>query len=242
MEDHSAHQKNGNVAFLTTGAIGSLIAAPYVLPSLGIGSTLMTKQVVSMCGAVEGYGTGLAGALNSGFSHLPLVGETLASGGWANAISSGVIGIGGTLLGNYIQNHYDKPGQFPWGKAIKYTAMATSMLIALPSLLSGISIGVTFLSFALGGAALATASSVFMGETLGLMGGLNMVSAGAGLSGLLVHAVTCGIAIVPVIGNLLLNRDKEQEKPPTTPTPQVSQPQWQARLNGPETAMHMARA
>lgn len=215
--DHSQHSDQGNTVKLAAlGAAGGVIAAPYVLPALGVGNELMTRQIVTLCQTSAGNGIGAAGAVNGVLGEIPGVGATLAAGGWTNAIASGVLGIGGTLLGNYISKHYDREGQIPWGKVIKYAAIATSVLIALPSILSGLSMGLTYLAFAFGGAATASTVSGAVGSTLGLMGGINVISAGAGLSGLLAHVVTCGAAALPIVGGLWLGH-KAKETPRELP-------------------------
>lgn len=226
MEAHQQHSNNETAKLAAIGAAGGVIAAPYVLPALGVGTSFMTKQIVTLCQTSAGNGIGLAGLVNGALEHIPGVGQTLAAGGWANAVSSGVLGIGGTLLGNYISKHYDRDGQIPWGKVIKYTAIATSMLIALPSILSGLSMGLTYLAFAFGGASVASTVSGALGSSLGLMGGINVISAGAGLSGLLAHVVTCGAAALPIIGGLWLgHQGKAGPETPRTLPPSV--------LNGP---------
>lgn len=220
MQNHGQHDTGNNGAKLAAiGAVGGVIAAPYVLPVVGLGSEFMTKQILTLCQTSAGNGIGLAGVVNDGLNIIPGVGTTLAAGGWANALTSGVVGIGGTLLGNYIEKHYDRPGHLPWGKIIKYAAITTSILVALPSLLSGISMGLTYLAFAMGGAAVASTVAGATGSTLGLMGGINVISAGAGLSGLLAHVVTCGAAALPIIGTLWLGQpgnDTPAQKPKAT--------------------------
>lgn len=241
--NHSQHSESSGGALATIGVASGVIAAPYVLPLVGMGNAAMTKQIVTLCETSAGHGIGLAGVINKGISHIPGVGDTLAAGGWANAFASGIIGIGGTLLGNYVSNHYDREGHFPWGKAIKYAALATSILIALPSLLSGISMGLTYLAFAAGGAGLASTVSGALGSSLGLMGGINVISAGAGLSGLIAHAVTCGAAALPIIGSLWMGHKAHTARPEHPPLRQIIGPnQLQGRLQMPAQSQHAAMA
>lgn len=239
MEDHAQHgTEHSGLKLVGIGAVGGVIAAPYILPAIGVGSSFMTKQIVTICQTSAGNGIGLAGVVNGGLSAIPGIGPTLAAGGWANAFTSGIVGIGGTLLGNYIEKHYDREGHIPWGKIIKYAAITTSILVALPSLLSGISMGLTYLAFAFGGAAAASTVSGAVGSTLGLMGGINVVSAGAGLSGLLAHVVTCGAAALPIVGTLWMGH-----KPKDTPQLPKALTQGPLQLEGRlQTSLATSRA
>lgn len=195
------------------GAAGSVIAAPYVLPMLGIGAGRV-DQMLQICSNSAGeLGSGLVGTLNGGLSAIPVVGESLAAGGWGTALTSGIIGLGGVFLGDYIEKHYDKEGQIPWGTIIKYAAITTSILIALPSILSGISMGLTFLGLAIGGAEMGGAIGTAMGGSLGFMGGMQPLTSAAGIAGLLPHFFTCVLGALPVVGTLLTSQKMAHETP-----------------------------
>lgn len=208
MRSHGDHHSTDRALLTGLGLTAGIVAAPHVLPLFGVGTEFMAAQTASLCGKLGG--SGLAGAVNSGLASVPGVGEYLAAGGWTSAIASGLIGLGGSLLGSYIHKKYDQPGQIQWGKIIKYAAIATSLLVALPSILSGVSMGITFLTLAFGGAALATSVGKTLSTTLGMMPGLNVVMQTASFSGFIPHIFSCGAAGIPAIGSLFASRHEAE--------------------------------
>lgn len=185
-------------------AIGGLVAstaiilAPYVLPSLGIGSNELTIESATIMHG-PGAGSGIAGSVNSVLEAVPGIGTELAKGGLVTSLVSGVVGIGGILLGNYIQKKDDGTRRFNYGKIIKTAALITSALIALPSVLSGISVGLVYLCGALGDHTLATAATGLLTRTIGCIGS-SAITAGAStgaLAAAIPHIATCGAAILP---------------------------------------------
>ena len=226
-ENHSFHKK----VLWGAGISTALGLSPYVLPKLGIGSKLIQDKVIKFCGSATtfgNYGSGLSGFINSNLAKVPGIGESLAAGGWATAITSGVIGIGGTMLGNYISKHYDKSGHIPWGKIIKYAAITTSFLIALPGLLSGISMGLTYLAMVIGNgdAGLATTVKDAVKGTLGFMGPKAMNATGASVGGFISQAVCCGVAALPAIGSIFVPEGKSSNHPAAP----VKMPKWTERI------------
>lgn len=203
------------------GVSAGIITAPYLLPAVGIGSDFVTNQLLNFCSTAPGLGSGLTGIINKGLSAIPEIGTTLAAGGWINAAASGVVGIGGVLLGNYIQKHYDRDGQIPWGKIIKYAALATSLLIALPSILSGLTIGLTFMASLTGSAVFTGQVAGALSSTLGLMGNINLATMGAGIASLLPHLMTCGAALLPAMGALMLDKPHTKVEQPRHVAPMV---------------------
>lgn len=178
-----------------------MIAAPYIL---GAGSDLFWKFVDFCQSGAEG-GTGAVKAAHGALGSVPGIGSALTAGGWVSILAPGVIGIGGAWLGNYVHTHYDRHGHIPWGNVIRYASLATSFLIALPSLLSGVSVGLTFLAFALGGVPAAYGMVNALYNTVGFMGKTSVVAAGGGLSGLAAHLLTCGTALLPAGAMLMGN-------------------------------------
>jgi hypothetical protein len=174
-------------------ATAAIISAPYVLPLLGVGDESLVKQIASICGSAQG---GLAQGVEGLLGKVPLIGSTLASAGWGASITSGVIGLGGMWLGDYIHSHYDTKDGIPWGSVIKYTARATSALIALPSILSGISMGLTFLANVMGGFDAGEWMRKALTPTLGFSGVAH--SAPTGLAALVPHLFTCGRTLLPI--------------------------------------------
>jgi len=207
MHSHAEHieeSKDGShnwLAWLGVGASG-VIAAPYIGKLFDYGSNYV-PEVMANCGA----GSGLALTVSNFIKDIPLVGEVLAKGGWEAAASSGIIGIGGMLLGNYIQKHYDKEGDIPWGKIIKYACLTTSIFISLPSILTGLSIGVGYLTTALFSMNAGNTALTAMKDTAGLATMSNM-TAGAGIGSMLTHLFTCGGAALSVAGALFLDKDE----------------------------------
>jgi hypothetical protein len=200
-------------AFATTG----LIVAPYVLSLFGTAHSA-SEIMTALHGT--GLGTGAAGALNGVLAATPVIGTSLAAGGLFTAATSGIIGFGGMWLGEQISRH-EKPGDFPWGKVITIAALATSALIALPSILTGISVAITYFTALFEGTGAASTMADTMATTLGSTGAMNPT----GLLGLAPHLLTCGLASLPILSTLM------QPKP----TPQTHAAHYQGALRMPET-------
>lgn len=183
----------------------AIISAPYLLPLIGIGDKVMAGTVAGLCSSTPG---GLTRAVEGALGQIPGIGGWLASAGWGATLTSGVIGIAGVVLGDYIHRHYDRKGQIPWGRIVKYAALTTSMLIALPSILSGISMGLAYLAYSIGGTetALGYAKDI-LSPTLGFSGVPH--DAPTGLAGLLPHLFTCGRALIPAGLTLFANHTSD---------------------------------
>ncbi len=193
-------------------ATSGLIVTPYIGDALNLSTTTAPEIMAALHS--HGLGTGIAGGINSLLDMIPYVGDTLSAGGIATTASSGIIGIGGILLGNYLDKKPHKEGSIPWGKVIKYAALTTSILIALPSILTGISVGITYLaSFA--GAEIASSVMATTSSTLGSIGGMSMATAGAGLGSALTHLITCGGAALSVAGAIYLDNDNDTSVKPS---------------------------
>lgn len=172
---------------------GAIMLAPHVLPAIGIGSeTLAANSETMLHGA-----SGLAGGVNYLLSGVPVVGPQLAEGGLFNAALCGVVGIGGVVLGNHlIKKEAGKEG-ISWGKLIEYAALATSALIALPTVLSSISSGILYLSQLLGLAAenprFPPQMASVLQHTLGTTGMAHESMGFTGLAAVIPHVLTCGL-------------------------------------------------
>ena len=192
-----------NPLFSPTGAAvataGAVTLSPYVLPAIGIGSGFLAQQAISgLCG--NGLvGSGIAGAVQGAFAHVPMIGHLLAAGGLSTALFSGGIGIGGMLLSKWVEKFESPPAKgICLSKAIRWAAVGTSILIALPALLTGLSVGLTFLAGAMGGVVLASHVLTFMSSTLGAIGTASLATSGTGLATLTAsHLFTCGAALLP---------------------------------------------
>jgi hypothetical protein len=198
--EHSAHVRGSLWSLLALGATGAVIAAPYALPLLGIGDAETSENIINIMHNHDGTGgSGLAGIINSGIALIPSIGATLAAGGWASIAATGLIGVGGALLAKWMEKR-EAPEDFKWSKVIRYASLATSMLIALPAILTGISIGLTFLATLLPistAAINATIGALY--ETLGSASTTISPSSGSGLLAIaLPHLLSCGASIVPL--------------------------------------------
>lgn len=204
------------------GAAGALMLSPYVLPSIGVGDAESAGHLMGLIGGrpdITGFGTGLAGALQQTLAGIPVIGGALtstapvaipglglsiASGALVTLAATAGIGIGGALLANWMEKR-ERPGQFPWSQVIRYGSLATSMLIALPSLLGAISVGMAFLGF-LVRPLVGFQTSAFMANSLGAT---SMASGGEALTGLasiLPHFFTCGLPFLPLAAAMLMGK------------------------------------
>ena len=215
-EDHTGHL----LMLGGAGAVGGVIAAPYILPFLRIGDASMVGDIMHFIGGhteAGFFGNGLAGALQGGIAGIPLVGEaltsaapvvipgigvTIAAGALATIAASAVIGIGGMMLANWMEKHEKNDGKIHWSKIIRWGSLATSMLISLPSLITGISMGVTFLAAVLNplwGSYTALGMKESLGATSMMMDGAAGAGALGGFAAMLPHLFTCGPAFLPVV-------------------------------------------
>jgi hypothetical protein len=205
---HASHQEHdqgtaGSTSWLkplaigTALAAGAVILAPYVLPVVGIGNAALAEEaMVAMHGT--GLGVGLAGSINSVVNAIPLIGGALAKGGLLAAAAGGIIGIGGVLLGQHMQKKEDGSQKISWGKVVTTAALLTSALIALPTVLTGISVGIVYMCAAFSGVALASSALGFLAKTLGAVGSMNVGAAGmTGAFAAIPHLLTCGASVIP---------------------------------------------
>ncbi len=197
---HATHQGHSRWPLVGLGAAGALIAAPFVLPAIGLGSTIAANTATAAFHAHSlATGGGLAGLVARGIDSIPLVGPSLAAGGWASIATSGVVGIGGVLLANWLSKR-ERAEDFPWSKVIRYGSLATSMLISLPSLLTGIGIGITFLAnFFIDSREIMNPLIEGLTNTLGTAPMAHMGSGGGGaIATMLPHLLGCGASIIPL--------------------------------------------
>lgn len=197
------------VSLGTALVAGAVIIAPYVLPYVGIGDSELALRALSALHGT-GLGNGLAGVINTGLNAVPLIGPALAEGGSATALATGAVGIGGALLGHFVEKHDDGSSRIRWGRVIKYSALVASSLIALPSLLTGISVGVTYLFAAFSSVELTSQALTFMANTFGSMGAMNIAASGVGgVAAALPHLLACGAPLVPAVLSFGLAARKE---------------------------------
>ncbi len=191
---------------------GAVVLAPYVLPAVGLGSSDLALEALTALHGCVGLGSGLANAINIGLSAIPLVGPTLEEGGLISAAASGIIGIGGVLLGKFIEKKHDGKTGINWGRVIKVGALLTSALIAMPSILTGMTVGLVYLSaaFSGGNVSLATEAGAFLAKTMGVAGAHDVTAIGwSGAVAALPHLLTCGGALFPALISAKLASAKE---------------------------------
>ncbi len=186
------------LALGTAAMAGGIILSPYLLPLVGIGSEALAEETLTaLCST--GEATGLAGNINAMLAQVPLIGESLAGGGWANAAAVVTTGVGGHLLANLLhRNEGEAHTGIRVSSIVRGMALATSMLIALPSILTGISAGLVYLSALVGDMALASSTLTVMSDTLGTTGSTQLLTSGvSGLAVTVPHLLTCGAALFP---------------------------------------------
>ncbi len=219
-DKHQEHNHTLHRWLIGAGIVTAMvITAPHVLPLIGIGELEVTG-IFGLCGD-SGSASGVAGGVASWMSnHIPWIGAELAKGGLINAAVSGFIGLGGAMLGNYLQKNEDGTQSIKWSSVIKTAALATSLLIAVPALFPAISMGVSFLGGMLLDAEAATAVKVFMTSTFGTVSGAFSLSEGLGATAMLLpHLLTCGVSFGAAAAATSANigkgsiPDKTHEKP-----------------------------
>lgn len=224
-QDHSKHKDHGASWVLGgLGVITALSLAPFILPMIGIGNTVKAGDIMHRMG--EGGGTGIAGGLQDFIGGFPggdlltstapaldIGGFTIAAGTIATLGATLVIGIGGVMLANWMEKN-EKQGDFPWSKVVRFAAIGTSALIALPGILGAISIGISFIGSLFGSTVIENGTFSAMYQSLGATsmhtgagGAANSVAAS------LVHLLDCGVAALPLVGTYFANKAHGQEKP-----------------------------
>lgn len=170
----------------------------------------MADDMMHYIAGHTGFGNGIAGAAQGAIASIPGIGGALtsttmvtipgigvsiASGVLVSLAASATIGIGGILLANWMEKHETPDDKIHWSKIVRYASLTTSILIALPSILSGISMGITFLAAVMNplwGSYAADAMRTTIGATTMPMNGLS------GAAAVLPHLLTCGFSLLPV--------------------------------------------
>ncbi len=232
-EHNHTHQHSFDPGMLAAIATSTLIAAPYILPFLGIGSLDKTNTIMhaigghssvdALTGIPSSYGTGIAGFIQSSLAQIPFIGSALTSlapvtiPGIGVSIASGtlvsfgaiaVIGIGGVLLANWLERRESPSQKFRASTVIRSIALTTSVLIALPSILSGLSLAIAFLAFSMGGYAVANHTILGLQATLGATA-MAHGAAGGLLAATLPHLITCGGMLLPLLSSFSLQNRRQ---------------------------------
>lgn len=199
----------------TIGVTAAIVAAPHLLPFVGVTGESVGLEAVEMIHDPAG----IAGGINTALSSLPYVGKYLAEGGLINAAASGVVGIGGVMLGDFMASNSSSGETISWGKIIKYGALTTSAMIALPTVLSALSAGIIYAAIAMADAGIIESSVDIIGAVSSSLGSVGQAagshSAMLGASGIaaaIPHLITCGASLVPAALSVKLLRDDIKEK------------------------------
>jgi len=138
-------------------------------------------------------GTGIAGTLNQGISTIPLIGGLLAGSTIAPIVASAIIGIGGVMFANWLEKHETGTSSIRWSSIIRTAALTTSVLVTLPSILTGVTTGLSYLALALGDGG-ATVDSIY--NSIGVATGHNSTTSLLGAA--VPHLFLCGASLLPV--------------------------------------------
>lgn len=233
--DHAAHTRHiSPLTWGILGGLGALTLAPYALPAIGIGPTDSASGIMHLVGASptgDPLGTGWAASAQRSIAAIPgiggaltstepvqFLGMSMASGAVTTLLATAGLGIGGVLLANWIEKHEDPNQQgIRWSKVVRFAALATSALIALPGILGAISVGITFFATLLGPAGSGSYTGLAMQNFTGATNMHAASAAAGGIAAMLPHLFTCGLAALPVVGALFMSNNKPRENglPPT---------------------------
>ena len=224
---HEAHAGHFNPWLLgAIGTVGAISLAAYALPLMGLGRADDANNIMHFLGGdaaiPNNFGSAIAGGFQGILSHVPVLGNALTSTtmitipGLGIGIGSGAlfalgltatIGIGGMLLANWMEKNEDPNAKIHWSKIVRTVALATSMLIALPSIIGGLAVGITFLA-GLFSVPAYNATIEAMKLTLGApsMAMGSMAGPATSLTAILPHLLTCGLPFIPLAAAFLMGK------------------------------------
>lgn len=185
------------------GTATALAAAPILMPLAGVGK-FAAMTATQICGT--GEATGIAGAVSGIVSEVPLVGSMLAAGGIFNALAAGGIAVAGLYIADKLDEEHDCNDRIQWGTVVRWAALTTSFLVALPAILPAITMGLTFLGhwgWTEGMISQETSHAIigFSTDVIGKIGaegaaGASLAGGAASLGSLFVaHLASCGVAM-----------------------------------------------
>jgi hypothetical protein len=219
-----AHAKEGGSIFtvsnaLTALAIGTVVVgaavilAPHILPALGVGGEDLAEEAGTI---LHHAPTGIAGSINSVLGNVPLIGAELAKGGLFTAFTSATAGLGGIALSQFMEKKEDGSKGIKWSKVIRYGALATSALIALPTVLTALGTGIIYLSMLLDSSVPAltpTAVVGTVGSSIGSIGGEHQTAllGASGVAAALPHLLLCCTSMLPAALSFKLWKDDKKE-------------------------------
>jgi hypothetical protein len=215
---HASHGQTEHQLMRSMGygglAAGAIAMAPIVTRAVAPNgfAGVIASGAINFCGSA--LPTGWAASIAELVGSVPLVGATLAAGGFVTIGAAAGLAVGGMLLGNYLDKRAMSEG-FPWGKVVRWGCLITSALIAAPMVLSGLTMGLMFLGqyFGIDGLA-GFATSTF--GTLGRAGELTGAAMAQGSAAMMgVHALTCALPLGA--SAFLLGKKETPEQPKQLP-------------------------
>ena len=127
-------------------AVAGFALLPVLLPWLGIGGGAGEVAATICSTTARSNQTGWAGAIAGALSHIPVLGAGLATAGIPSVAIAAAVGIGGVLLARHLEKKGTQFYGLPAGRIVRWLALGTSVLFALPAILSGITMSLHFLA------------------------------------------------------------------------------------------------
>ncbi len=221
--DHANHGLLTNLLLGGGLVVAAVVAAPFAMYGMDALGLINVEDIGSNVGWADTFitqlcstetATGLAATSGNVLSHIPLIGGELAKGGLVAAVTSGVIGIGGRILGNYVAKNDDGSSSIRWGSVIKTAALVTSLLVASPAIFTAISMGITAISLGTGlvDPAMQSATEMLTKVTsfFGSTGNLDTSGTLGALGAVGPHLVTCATPIIAAGGALFSSKKATQ--------------------------------
>ena len=227
MQHHQHEEHSEGESFFTVSRVlmglavgtvlagGAIILVPHILPALGVGRADLAEEAATI---LHHSPTGLAGGINNLLAVIPVIGAELAKGGLFTALTTGGIGLGGVAISHFLEKNEDDTKSVKWSRIIRYGALATSALVALPTVLTALGTGIIYLSMLADSAVVSPTEVIGMvGKTLGSIGGdhQGILMGASGLAAAMPHLLLCCMSMLPGALTFKLWRDdkKENEQP-----------------------------
>lgn len=233
--DHPEHHEGltmGRKAVLAlAGGTALVMVAPTLFPLIGIGSGELAQNTIDNMHTTGFEETKpLVGYIKDTIASVPLVGDALAQNNTTTTASIAGIGLGGWALGKFVESREENNPSFSMGKLIRFSSLATSMLIALPSLLTAIGVGVTYIVSAVDpdpNYALSEKVMDFFTDYVGTVDESNVKTSLSGIGATLPHLLTCGGSMIPLGLGVL-----EEATPSVSHVATGAQPElWTSRIH-----------
>jgi hypothetical protein len=130
----------------TSYAVAGFALLPVVMPGFGFGGNA-SDIAANLCSATAvSAQTGWAGDIAGMLAPLPIIGASLATAGLPSVAIAAAVGIGGIFLARHLEKRGTQFYGVSAGKIIRWAALGTSILFALPAILGGITMSLHFLA------------------------------------------------------------------------------------------------